>query len=66
MELSMSDTNENLFDGACKVIPGGVNSPVRALNRLAAPLFLSIALRALFYMVSMGNAILIMWVHGAQ
>ena len=28
----MSETNENLFDGACKVIPGGVNSPVRAFK----------------------------------
>ena len=37
----MSDTNENLFDGACKVIPGGVNSPVRAFKSVGGtPVFI--------------------------
>ena len=37
----MSETNENLFDGACKVIPGGVNSPVRAFKSVGGtPVFI--------------------------
>ncbi|MHC8863663.1 glutamate-1-semialdehyde 2,1-aminomutase [Arenicellales bacterium IMCC57338] len=37
----MSDTNEKLFDGACKVIPGGVNSPVRAFKSVGGtPVFI--------------------------
>ena len=34
--------SEELFERACRVIPGGVNSPVRAFNRLGrAPFFVS-------------------------
>ena len=39
--------NEELFERAAKTIPGGVNSPVRALKALAGPLALSSVLRAL-------------------
>lgn len=36
--------SEELFERACKVIPGGVNSPVRAFNRLdRAPFFVDSA-----------------------
>ena len=36
--------SEELFERACRVIPGGVNSPVRAFNRLGrAPFFVDSA-----------------------
>ena len=36
--------SEDMFDRACKVIPGGVNSPVRAFNHLGrAPFFVDSA-----------------------
>lgn len=37
----MTNTNESLFDSACKVIPGGVNSPVRAFKSVGGtPIFI--------------------------
>ena len=38
----MADESKNLFERACKVIPGGVNSPVRACKSVGAtPAFVS-------------------------
>lgn len=38
----MGDTNAELFDRACRVIPGGVNSPVRAFGAVGgSPYFVS-------------------------
>lgn len=37
----MTNKNESLFDNACKVIPGGVNSPVRAFKSVGGtPIFI--------------------------
>ncbi|MEK9785567.1 MAG: glutamate-1-semialdehyde 2,1-aminomutase [Gammaproteobacteria bacterium] len=37
----MTNTNKSLFDSACKVIPGGVNSPVRAFKSVGGtPIFI--------------------------
>ena len=38
----MSNSNESLFQSACEVIPGGVNSPVRAFKSVGGtPIFIS-------------------------
>ena len=46
----MSDLNQNLFDRAKKVIPGGVNSPVRAFRAVGGtPRFVKRAHGAYFW-----------------
>ncbi len=46
----MSDPSRTLFDRACRVIPGGVNSPVRAFRAVGgAPIFVSRAAGAHLY-----------------
>lgn len=40
--IALPDNNEELFERACKVIPGGVNSPVRAFNSVGGvPFFVA-------------------------
>ena len=42
MKLKCSDTSKALYERACKVIPGGVNSPVRAFRAVSStPLFIA-------------------------
>lgn len=49
-ELNLSDRNHELFTRAARVIPGGVNSPVRAFKAVGGtPRFVSRALGAYFW-----------------
>ena len=46
----MNDKNKQLFDQACAVIPGGVNSPVRAFKSVGGtPVFIDHARGPLLY-----------------
>lgn len=54
------------FNQAQAVIPGGVNSPVRAFKGVGGDPVLSIKLREPIFGIQMASAILIMWVPGAR
>lgn len=58
--------SENLYHAARELIPGGVNSPVRALPASAAHRYLSNARMALTSMTWMGKPISIMSVPGVR
>ena len=58
--------SENLYHAARELIPGGVNSPVRALPASAAHRYLSNARMALTSMTWMGKPISIMSVPGSD
>jgi hypothetical protein len=58
--------SENLYSAARELIPGGVNSPVRAFTGVGGtPLFIERA-TARICMTSMAKPISIMWVPGDQ
>lgn len=60
----MTSRNQQLFEQSQKVIPGGVNSPVRALNPLAGILFFFNVEKAPMSGMLMENPILTMLVPG--
>jgi glutamate-1-semialdehyde 2,1-aminomutase len=62
----MTDLNQTLFERAAKVIPGGVNSPVRAFRAVGGtPRFVQRAQGA-YFGTPTANAISITSAHGAR
>ena len=60
------NNDDHLFESACAVIPGGVNSPVRAFKSVGGtPVFIDHA-KGRFCSAQMVSATLTTWVPGAR